>query len=327
MAVDNGTVYMNKDKLVSVIIPIYKVEAYLDRCIKSVVGQSYKNLEIILIDDGSTDNCGSMCDHFAETDSRIKVIHRENGGLSAARNSGLKIATGDYLFFFDSDDVIPSYAIEALLDACIKKSADVSVGDFKMFTSDIPDEDHLYNDSVKAQITTYSGSDMIRLMHTFPGERFVVMWGKLFKSSLFDGIEFPEGRINEDLATIYKVYDKTNVTAVIDVPVYWYFRANNNSITFELGSNFYQAVYTDLDEELEYLKNNNPDCIPYAERTYMYWIFDEYKKLYGKGERADYLKELYAKYCSIYDNCKHLPRERFFAFFRYAPKLYCHIRK
>ena len=105
---------MNQPELISIIVPVYKVEKYLDKCVESIVEQTYKNLEIILVDDGSPDNCSAMCDEWAQKDSRIKVIHKENGGLSSARNAGLDACTGEYIYFLDSDDYIADNCIETL---------------------------------------------------------------------------------------------------------------------------------------------------------------------------------------------------------------------
>ena len=119
---------MNRSELVSIIVPVYKVEKYLDKCIESIVGQTYENLEIILVDDGSPDNCPAMCDRWAEKDSRIKVIHKENGGLSSARNAGLDACTGEYIYFLDSDDYIAENCIEMLFNTIISDGSDMCIG-------------------------------------------------------------------------------------------------------------------------------------------------------------------------------------------------------
>ena len=122
--------------LISVIVPIYNVEQYLDRCVKSIVEQTYTNLEIILVDDGSPDNCGAMCDSWAARDNRIKVIHKENGGLSDTRNAGLGIATGDFISFIDSDDWIESAFYEKLLTAIRESNAEVAACATNFVTED-----------------------------------------------------------------------------------------------------------------------------------------------------------------------------------------------
>lgn len=124
--------------LISVIVPVYKVEAYLGPCVESVIAQTYRNLEIILIDDGSPDRCPEMCDAWAQKDSRIKVIHKENGGVSLARNVGLDAATGDYVMFVDSDDLIVSNIVETLLDSCQRNNVLLAMCPLQNFTGKAP---------------------------------------------------------------------------------------------------------------------------------------------------------------------------------------------
>jgi len=117
---------MKENPLISVIVPVYKVEKFLDRCVKSLLGQSYGNIEIILVDDGSPDNCGAMCDVWAETDSRIKVLHKENGGQAMARNQAVAVSSGEYIFFVDSDDYVSPDALEYLVSIMRSSGADRS---------------------------------------------------------------------------------------------------------------------------------------------------------------------------------------------------------
>ena len=129
---------MGNEPLISIIVPIYKVEDYLDRCIQSILNQSYKNIEIILVDDGSPDRCGSICDAYALTDSRVKVIHKENGGLSDARNAGLEVVNGSLIGFVDSDDLIHPRMYELMLNALTSTHSDISICYYTAFSSEIP---------------------------------------------------------------------------------------------------------------------------------------------------------------------------------------------
>ena len=127
----------NKEKpLISVIVPIYKVEKYLNKCVKSIINQTYKNLEIILVDDGSPDNCGKICDKLAERDDRIRIIHKKNGGLSSARNAGIEIANGEYIGFVDSDDYIDNDMFETLYNNIKDNNADLSIIGYQIETID-----------------------------------------------------------------------------------------------------------------------------------------------------------------------------------------------
>jgi len=191
-------------EIISVIVPIYSVEKYLSRCIESIINQTYRNIEIILVNDGSPDNCGQICDEYAKKDERIYVIHKKNGGLSDARNAGLKIAKGEYISFVDSDDWIHEKYIEKLYDLITKSNADISMCDF-IKTSD----DNVKVDNSNEEITEYSNIEALDLlMGGKLNVQFVVSWGKLYKRRLFENIKFPIGRIHEDEFTTYKLLYK-----------------------------------------------------------------------------------------------------------------------
>lgn len=211
---------------VSVIIPVYKVEKYLKRCIESVVNQSYKNIEIILVNDGSPDKCGEICDSYARIDSRIKVIHKENGGLSSARNAGLDIASGEYIMFVDSDDWIEENSLEKL-DKYMNMSYDIINFKFSFVKEGSKNIIELQSDikeSYECDLISY-------IDKLFSGELDFFIWNKLYKKDLFNEVKFPEGRNYEDLATIYKLYFKAKNIIVTDYSLYKYWLGNLNSIT------------------------------------------------------------------------------------------------
>ena len=184
---------------VSVIIPVYKVEKYLEKCIDSVINQSYSNLEIILVDDGSPDNCGKICDKYAKKDNRIRVIHKTNGGLSDARNNGIKIATGNYIAFIDSDDYVTEDYIEYLLKLIIDNNSDISI----VMPYEV-DENYIVKKIFKREkIYNYNSNDALKTM-LYQKKFETSAWGKLFKKNVVNGIYFPTGKIYEDIGTIYK---------------------------------------------------------------------------------------------------------------------------
>lgn len=183
---------------ISVIIPIYKVEKYLKKCIESVQKQTYKNIEIILIDDGSPDECPRICDFYASNDSRIKVIHKINGGLSDARNAGIQIATGEYIGFVDSDDWIDESMFEILMLYIIKNNADISEIGVKYQYND-----HIeYNNNTKIEVLTHDESMSAFLEQTKNIKGCV--WAKLYKSNIVKNLKFPIGRLHEDAFFTYK---------------------------------------------------------------------------------------------------------------------------
>lgn len=212
------------DPLISVIVPIYKVEQYLDRCIQSIVNQTYCNLEIILVDDGSPDGCPEICDSWANRDNRIKVIHKENGGVSSARNAGLDFFSGDYVSFVDSDDWIEAELYENLLLACINQGAMLAVCGRYVVTGDQKIVDKC---SVKAEVLEPAEFAARMLI----GDRCdCCVWDKLFHKSLWNEYRFPNGKIYEDIAVMYKPVLKANCVAIVGKPLYNYYR-HSNSIT------------------------------------------------------------------------------------------------
>lgn len=207
---------------ISVIIPVYKVEEYLEQCVDSISDQTYKNLEIILVDDGSPDNCGKMCDEYAQKDNRIKVIHKENGGLSDARNAGLEVADGEYIFFVDSDDYIDKEMIERLYQLLKKDNSDMSVCD-KMYVSEtcdiIKEQKHLSSECI-----VYTPTEFLKIIL-----HHVEAWAKLYKRELFEGIRFPKGKINEDVFIAHRIAYKCKSISYIPQSMYFY-RMRNKSI-------------------------------------------------------------------------------------------------
>lgn len=210
-------------KLLSVIVPVYNVEPYLKQCIESIIHQTYTYLEIILVDDGSTDNSGAICDTYANQDSRIKVIHQHNGGLSAARNRGIDEATGEYIAFVDSDDFLDLTMYSVLIDALEQHQLDIigcnafrykSENNIKSYKND--GELVIYNHDEALKISLYDG--------------FTAAWNKLYKRSVIETIRFPIGRKFEDSATSYLIINNAQHIGHIDRCLYYY-RLNLNSIT------------------------------------------------------------------------------------------------
>lgn len=198
--------------LISVIVPVYNVEAYLEQCIRSVIAQTYINWELILVDDGSPDRSPEICDRYARQDSRIQVIHKQNGGLSSARNAGLDIFRGDYVTFLDSDDFWHPEYLQTLLALCEKKQTDIAQCGF-----------------LRGQATSFpviNCSPHIRIYNShsifLEREAKIIMWGKLYKSALFDRIRMPVGKINEDDFTSWKLYYRASGIAVTTQPLYYY---------------------------------------------------------------------------------------------------------
>lgn len=212
--------------LVSVVVPIYNVEQYLERCIDSVLRQTYSNLEIILVDDGSLDNSGSICDKYALEDKRIVVLHKVNGGLSDARNAGLQIIKGKYVFFVDSDDWIHADAIRILCEKMILCDSDIVIGDFMQSM----DYTNSFNMEFREEnVKAYELTTMQALEEMLKQEKFTCsVCGRLFKAELFENVEFPVGKLYEDQGTTYKLFLKANKICFVDLPLYVYFVRNGS---------------------------------------------------------------------------------------------------
>ena len=207
---------------VSIIIPLYNVEEYLETTVRSALAQTYTDIGIILVDDGSTDKSGAICDSLAAQDPRIRVIHKPNGGVSDSRNTGLDAADGEYIFFLDSDDIIAPDTIETLLGAC-EQGADLAIAGYVRFKNE-PRTIHAKGESFEF----FDGKEATRRMLYNQGYTHG-LWNKLYLASLWDGIRFRVGHLYEDLDTAFKVVPRAEKAAYIPRPLYQY-RVHTGSI-------------------------------------------------------------------------------------------------
>ena len=206
--------------LITIIIPVYKIEKYLDECVESVVNQTYKNLEIILVDDGSPDTCPQICDKWAEKDKRIIAVHKENGGVSTARNAGLKIAKGDYIGFIDGDDYAESDWAEFLLNLVLEYDADISRCSYSF---DYCGREENKTNEVSDKIVTFNSRDEILETLVPSGFKSRVLWNKLYKKEILDGVKFnPSLRYCEDTAFNFLAMKNANKMVAHDLPKYHY---------------------------------------------------------------------------------------------------------
>ena len=213
------------EPLISVIVPAYNAEAFLDQCLESIVAQSYRHLEIIVVDDGSTDGTGEICDRWAGQDERIRVIHQANGGHSAARNTALDAMSGELVRMGDSDDVLHTEFAATLLDAMISHDADIAVGGYIPFDGKEP----CFPKTGDGTIRQYDQHEA--LMAVFYQKSLTHSpWGRLFKASLFKDIRFPLGIIYEDLAIIFPLLKKCQLVVVTNQVLYGYRQHGSNSM-------------------------------------------------------------------------------------------------
>ena len=213
------------DELVSVIVPVYNVEKYVQQCIDSITGQTYQNLEIILVDDGSTDSSGEICDKSAEKDSRIRVLHKENGGLSDARNVGIVISKGRYITFVDSDDYIKTDYIMYLYNILTENQADISTCANIIVEEDGTEISREKNSAMMRSFSNLQAMELLFYQKQFENSA----WGKMYKKELFEEIRYPVGKLYEDLGTTYKVFFQSRKIVSSSGKKYFY-RQRKNSI-------------------------------------------------------------------------------------------------
>lgn len=211
--------------LISIIVPIYKVEPYLNKCVQSIVDQTYENLEIILVDDGSPDNCPAICDAWAAKDSRVKVIHKENGGLSDARNAGLAIAKGDYVAFVDSDDYIEPAFIADLHAALSRTGADIA----ECGVSYVDESGNVLRHRPAAPERELDRIGALRKLVLEEGV-YQTVWNKLYRREMIDGILFEKGKYHEDDFWTYQVFDRMEKLVLVDKPLYNYLQRGGSII-------------------------------------------------------------------------------------------------
>lgn len=251
---------------VSIIIPVYKADAYLDECVASVVGQSYKDLEVILVDDGSPDRCPAMCDSWAAKDSRIRVIHKSNGGAGDARNAGLDVCSGDYVLFLDSDDYLTATAVEELVQTASSNDADIVVCNFfrdktqenngSGFVRKIDKETAFIN---VACYTNYIGPPM-----------------KIYRREIFDDLRFDKGRLNEDEFICHKAFNEATSIFTYEKNLFYYRETPNSLVTSKPKLKNLVDSFDAVEERLEFLESNNYTEAYIANEKRLYTVFFAY---------------------------------------------------
>ena len=286
----------------SIIVPVYNVEPYLRRCIDSILAQTFTDFELILVDDGSPDNCPSICDEYAEKDLRIVVIHKENGGISDARNAGLDIAKGDYIGFVDSDDFIHPQMYEIALKTAVDYEADIIQWGLLQFQ----DIDEIESDSV--QQSEFAFGNILtfdNLVETYyPKNTWIVshtVWNKLYGRHIFDNIRFPKGVINEDSYVLLQTLDASTKYVIIEEKLYYYYQRADSIMHVEYSPKRF-AVCLLYSNNIEfYLKKNNVFQRNYAAHDYLdrysqhmlmvHFRYKQYKKDFAPYRRQ-YLSKL-----------------------------------
>lgn len=250
--------------LISVIVPVYKVEKYLHRCIDSILAQTYENIEVLLIDDGSPDQSGAICDDYQAKDSRVRVFHKENGGVSSARNLGLRESKGDYIVFVDADDYIDEKMYATLLTNMLNENADTSICSYYQEADDGVFHKHWQNDEY---LVFDKGEQIANLVSN---QYYTCScWDRLFKKKLLDSISFnTEYSFYEDYFFLYEVMQKSEKAVFTSVPLYYYCNNQNSAARAP-----FNTQKMDIEKVCEYvlgdIKQKYPEIYPIAKREYV----------------------------------------------------------
>lgn len=284
--------------LISIIIPIYNIEKYISYCLDSVISQTYKNLEIICINDGSRDNSGDIVNQFAKKDKRIILIQKSNGGLSEARNTGIERASGDFIFFLDGDDCISEKCIETLVDIALKNNSQIAISQFATFT----ETKYFENTNYSSEVITMTGCQLYKLSYIEKNLKVTLntAWGKLYAKELFNSIRYPKGKINEDEYITYKLFLISTTTSLTYQPLYGY-RQRPGSIMSTIKNDpkrlsdlidVFEKRIIDFQEEptCNYIDLVIDDCLCQISSFYCLSSNADFKKSLIKKYRFSYLK-------------------------------------
>jgi len=300
------------EEKISVIVPIYKVEKYLHKCVDSIINQTYKNLEIILVDDGSPDNCPAICDEYAKKDNRIKVIHKPNGGLSDARNAGLDIATGEYIAFVDSDDYIDLTMYEKLYNAIKQNDCDLAVCGFNNVNED---ESKVWQCWKKDKVINQNEPVKLLFENNNVGG-IITAWNKLYHKDIFKTLRYPVGKINEDEFVVYDVLKNVKKGVVVIDNLLYFYRQRDNSI---MNSRPTKKLLDGIEAaklRVDKVGENSPY---YQEATMQYLssFYNVYKRAQGNKELQNEIHTLFIPEYKKYKKYMNLKRKLKYFLFRY----------
>ena len=298
------SVSFENNVLVSIIVPVYNVEKYLKDCLYSVLTQSYINIEVILIDDGSTDNSGAICNEYELIDNRIKVIHQENKGLSCARNVGINMAKGEYIAFVDADDILNKNYILFLYKTCVDNEVKISMCKRQEFVNS--------SDVVSNSKEDYSGSihssfELQNWLYNKNRSHVIYCWNKLFHRSVFDNLRFPEGKVFENSYFTPRALDSADKVFCLDNVLYYYRQVPNGLSKSINGDKYLDLIWCLEETKKFYLKNNNDELY----KTLMKFILNKcidlyfycYRYLKNDAGYHNLIKIFKEKYRDYYTEC------------------------
>lgn len=286
-----------QEPVISVIVPVYRVEKYLRRCVDSILGQTYKNLDIVLVDDGSNDNCPSICDEYSMLDKRVNVLHKSNGGLSDARNFGIDHAKGDFLVFVDSDDYINSNMIRKLYESLVENDSDIAICGFDY----VDESGNKLPEQKKLNISGVYNKEDIYHYYDREGVSWVlgVAWNKLYRKKLFSTLRYPQGKLHEDDFISFHLYAQTDKVSFINENLYFYTQRSYsimgdklnirhvdgveallNRIDFALETKRFYLIPNTEDRALGILFSLATKAIHESDKSYIGPVIQRYKMLF-----------------------------------------------
>lgn len=276
---------------ISIIVPVYNVEEYLPKCLDTILNQTFRDFEVILVNDGSKDNSGFICEKYAKKDSRIRIIHKENGGLSSARNAGLDIAKGRYIGFIDSDDFIDLKMYEQLYNMIKIYNADIAICSYECVSKHAIIKNKNYKDKLE-EIKVFNNIEALNQTLEENGVEFIVAWNKLYKSSVFENLRFKEGKVHEDEFIVHQVLYKSNIVVYTPKKLYYYLQ-RENSITGE-SFNIKRTDYLEaLTERIYFYNEKNLDYLKEkTEYQYLKLYFKYYFKVKNDLKDTEKVKKL-----------------------------------
>ncbi|MEI7640722.1 MAG: glycosyltransferase [bacterium] len=284
-----------KNILISVIVPVYKVEEYIKECLESIIKQTYENIEIIIIDDGSPDESGAIAEEYALKDKRIKVFHKENGGVSDTRNFGIVQASGEYVTFVDSDDYVSTNTLYELMKLITEYDADIAV-----CKNDLVGMPFKKNPSIENKVSVFTTLEALERLYISDGN-MGTPWGKIYKKELFAGLKFPKGRLSDDDATIYKIIYNAKKIVLTNNKLYHY-RIHENSITnasFSLKNLDYLIA---MEERMDFFKSRKLNILYYKTMAFYGTLII---KFYFEIYKSD-LQDKQAQLSNLIEKFKHI---------------------
>lgn len=314
---------------ISIIVPVYNLENYLPKCIDSILAQTFSKFELILINDGSTDNSGEICDKYAINDSRIKVVHKDNGGVASSRNTGLEIAEGKYIGFVDNDDYINEHMFETLYNNAIIHSADIVICDY----IDVNEGEYQDTSISHSNYNTehYSNIKALNELYTNNNVTFLVPWNKLYKKSVFEDIKYKEGISCDDETVAHKIFYESKKITYIHVALYYYVKRIGSITNTQFNIKKFEGVYVLKERERYFREKGEVDLHQKALRSYagifFYCYYRARAELSNIDQELKELKRTFDKTLIHLLRCRGITwkRKSLYMIFSISPSLYLTI--